>query len=244
MRLAGHTYAFRELALEQALDEIQALGLDAVEVWLGHVPGEPAAAARELERRGLDAAAVSAGGFHPADPSAPGRAYALADALATPIVVATVSPVVLDTVAGAVPGGLTLCLENHWDQVYAGPDDVLGALAGHPRLVACLDTGHAIMAGRRADRFAERLGGRLAHLHLKDAYRPHLHERLLSRRLRRRLLARPPAAYPGEGALDVAKLRQTLGSLGFDGTLALEYEGGAARAPSALGELLRAWTAD
>lgn len=242
--LAGHTYAFRELPLEEALDALHELGHTRVEVWLGHVRRSARQAAQAVEQRGLRAAAVSAGGFHPSDPSAPARAYELAHELATSVVVATVSPLLLDAVAAAVPEEVTLCVENHWDQALAAPRDVLSALASRSRLASCLDTGHAIMAGVRPDVFARRLGSRLAHVHLKDARPPTVPERLLGRRLRRRLLGRPAPVFPGAGALAVDALRQALAAIRYEGTVTLEYEGGSARAPAALRELSRRWSAD
>ena len=58
-RLAGHTYAFRDVCLAAALDALTELDFDAVEVWLGHVPtGAESDAAQLLADRQLDVVAV------------------------------------------------------------------------------------------------------------------------------------------------------------------------------------------
>ncbi len=190
-------------------------------------------------REGSTAVAVGAGGFYvPGDPTA-ARAFGLANALGAPIVVACASPAVLDEVASLVPEGVTLCIENHWDQPFDRPRAVEAGLQAHDSLAACLDTGHAILAGVRPEDFVATLGGRIRHVHLKDAALPSLPTRILGRRLRRRLLARPHPAFPGSGALSVSGVRSALAAASFDGVVTLEHEGGDAGA--ALRELLVQW---
>jgi sugar phosphate isomerase/epimerase len=241
LRLAGHTYAFRRRSLPEALDELQALGFDAVEVWLGHTAGDGEDAAAELAARGLRVAAISAGGFYePGDEAAP-RAFRVAAALGAPVVVACLAPEVVAEVRALVPTGVTLCLENHWDQPFDRPARIRGAIDRSPPLAACLDTGHAQLAGVRPEAFAAALGPRIRHVHLKDAFAPPLRVRVLGRRLRRRLLERPRPAFPGDGDVSVARVRSALAAASFDGTVTLEHEGDEPAA--ALRELLARWRA-
>jgi inosose dehydratase len=189
-----------------------------------------------LRERGLEAAAVSAGGFYETSGADPGRAFAVALELEAPYLVACVAPSRLADVAARVPAGVTLCVENHWDQALATPREVVAAIDAFPGVAACLDTGHALLAGVRPERFARDLGPRLRHVHLKDA-RAAGAERLLGRKLRRRLLDRPPPVFPGEGDLS---LRGFAGALDrFDGTVTLEHEG--ADAARSLASLRRSW---
>jgi inosose dehydratase len=241
MRLAGHTYAFRDRPLDGALDELAGLGLELVEVWLGHATAGPDAAAAALERRGLRAAAVSAGGLRPGEPSKPEQAFGLAEALGAPVVAAVVAPALLPGLAERAPATVTICLENHWNHALARPGDVLAAIGAWPRLAACLDTGHAILAGVRPERFAAALGPCLRHVHLKDAAKPALGLRLLGRRLRKRLQPRPEPVPPGRGALDVARLRRALEHAGFGGAVTVEHEG--PDPASALRRLVDSWNA-
>jgi sugar phosphate isomerase/epimerase len=241
VRLAGHTYPYRDRPLGEALDELAGIGLGAVEVWLGHAGERPDDAARAVRDHGLDAAAVSAGGFYTVDSDALPRAIELAEALDAPVIVACAAPEVLGAVASRIPASLTLCVENHWDQGLAHARVVRSTLAAHPRADACVDTGHAILAGERPDRFVRLLGRRVGHVHLKDAVSPRLLERLMGPRLRARVLPRPEPVTPGAGALDIPRLRDSLSAVGFVGTVSLEYEG--AEPTAALRLLLDAWKA-
>ncbi len=225
MRVAGHTYAFRDRPLAQALAALAALGLTRVEVWLGHATEGPAAAAEALAERGLEAAAVSAGGFYHADSDVPARASELGEAIGAPIVVMCVAPSLVPVLAARVASSLVVCVENHWDQALARPEEVSAALRSEPRVAACLDTGHALLAGVRPERFAGHLGARLRHVHLKEARLPGAAVRLLGRKVRRRLLERPAPVAPGEGDLDLPRLFAALSAAGFEGTIAVEHEG-------------------
>ena len=202
MRVAGHTYPYRDRPLEDALDELARLRLSLVEVWLGHAVDGPNGVVRALRERGLEAAAVSAGGFYTANSDAIPRTIELAQALAAPVIVACVAPEVLEPVVERLPPDITLCVENHWNQSLATSREVGEALDACPGLAACVDTGHAILAGEPPERFVASLGHRVGHVHLKDAAFPPLRERLMGRRLRTRLLPRPAAVPPGDGALD------------------------------------------
>src|SRR5204862_4311449 len=119
--------------------------------WLGHAGDDPDVAALAIRERGLEAAAVSAGGFYDTDSEAIPKTFELAEALAAPVVVACVAPAVLDGVVDRVPAGITLCVENHWDQPLATARGVDRVLDLHPGLAGCVDTGHAILAGEAPD---------------------------------------------------------------------------------------------
>jgi sugar phosphate isomerase/epimerase len=238
LKVAAHTYPFRHRSLDDALDELKKLRLPLVEVWLGHARDGPDAVARSLRDRGLAAAAVSAGGVYSNDSDVAARAFELAQALETPVVVACVAPEVLASVVERVPPGHTLCVENHWDQPLATSHEVRAVL-GQPRTAACVDTGHAILAGETPEHFVAALGARVGHVHLKDAAFPPLRERLMGRRFRRRLLPRPEPVVPGAGALDVGRVRRALERAGYAGTVTVEYEG--AMPSDALALLLDEW---
>jgi sugar phosphate isomerase/epimerase len=239
IRIAGHTYPFRDRSLGAALDALASLQLSRVEIWLGHAGEGPEAVRVLLRERGLEAAAVSAGGFYAADSDVIPRTFELAEALEVSVVVACVPPAVLDAVVDRVPAGLTLCVENHWDQALATSRELSAVLAAHPRIAACLDTGHALLAGEAPERAIAALAPRVGHVHLKDAAFPALHERLLGRRLRRRLLQRPQAVAPGTGALDVGRVRRALEAARYEGTVTVEHEG--SEPTAALEFLLEAW---
>jgi sugar phosphate isomerase/epimerase len=239
MRVAGHTYPYRDRPLGEALDELEKLRLSLIEVWLGHTADGPAVATRELHDRGLEAVAVSAGGFYTADSDAIPRSIELAQALGAPVIVACVTPQVLGSVVERIPAGIRLCVENHWDQALATAWDVRRVLTAYPAIAACLDTGHALLAGEAPQHFVSSVGDRLGHVHLKDAVCPPLRERLMGRRLRKRLLPRPEPVAPGLGALDSARVRQALEDARYRGTVTIEYEG--TEPSAALAGLLEQW---
>jgi sugar phosphate isomerase/epimerase len=225
MRIAGHTYPYRDKPLREALEELEKLRLSLIEVWLGHAADGAAEASRALDDRGLEAVAVSAGGFYTADSDAIPRSIELAQALGAPVIVACVTPQVLCSVVAQIPGGIRLCVENHWDQALATARDVRRVLTAYPAIAACLDTGHALLAGEAPEQFVASLGARVGHVHLKDAVCPPLRERLMGRRLRKRLLPRPEPVMPGLGALDSGRVRRALEDAGYRGIVSIEYEG-------------------
>lgn len=225
MQVAAHTYAFRDRPLADALDAIASLGFELVELWHGHATAGSRAARSALDRRGLSAAAVGAGGFYSADPTCPEAIFELARALGAPTVVGCLAPLHAGAIAARLPRGRAFCVENHWDQPLAVPGEVIRLLAAVPRLAACLDTGHSLLAGVAPERFAAALGPRLQHVHLKEGRAPGRVERVLGRRARRRLLARPEPVFPGRGVLDVARFVDALQRLSFTGTISLEHEG-------------------
>ncbi len=187
----------------------------------------------------MEAAAVSAGGVYSTDSDVPARAFELAEALGAPVVVACVAPSVLDHIVERVPAGITLCVENHWDQPLARSRDLRKVIASRPRLAVCVDTGHAILAGEAPERFVVSLDGRVGHVHLKDAAFPPLRERLMGRRARARLLPRPTPVFPGTGALDVGRVRRALEAARFEGTVSVEFEG--PEPSAALQRILAEW---
>ena len=241
MRVAGHTYPYRDRPFEAALDELARLAIPFVEVWLGHAGDGPDSVAHALQERGLEAVAVSAGGFYTTDSDAPARAVELAQAIAAPVIVACVAFEVLDSAVAGIPTDIKLCVENHWDQPLATSRELRKVLETYRGTAACLDTGHAILAGETPEHFVDSLGAPVGHVHLKDALFPPLRERLMGRRLRTRLLKRPDPVLPGTGALDVGRVRRALESAHYEGAVTLEYEG---TEPSvALTLLLEEWAA-
>ena len=109
---------------------------------------------------------------------------------------------------------MQVAVENHWDQPLDTSAHVLDALGEAASARACLDTGHALMAGEQPEQAVNRLGARLVHVHLKEAGLPTLTQRLLGRKLRKRLQERPPPIFPGEGALDLGALKSQLEQIG------------------------------
>jgi len=226
-RLAAHTYSYRHLPLEDALDRLAGLGFSAVELWRGHAVDGPERGARSLAAAHMRAVAVSAGGFYDEDTAQARRSFELAHAVGAETVVACVAPRALRSLVPLVPGDLTLCVENHWDQPVRRHGDVVSLIArmSTARVAACLDTGHAILAGVRPERFAAVVASSLGHIHLKDARRPPVHQRALGVRLRRRLCSRPAPVGAGTGDLDVPRFLDVLDRIDYRAWITVEDEG-------------------
>jgi sugar phosphate isomerase/epimerase len=223
VRVAVHTYCFRDRDGRAALEAARALGVAAVELWLPHAR-EPLGDA--MRRLGLEAVAVGGLGIHrEADVSTVAAAAAVARDVGTALLVGTVAPELLEQAASRLPPGFTLAVENHWDQPFASAQEVARALDRVPRARACLDTGHALLAGDAPEAAIRALGARVAHVHLKDAATPARAVRLLGRRLRRRYL-RPQPVAPGAGDLDVDGVVAALHAAQYRGAVTVEYEGG------------------
>jgi sugar phosphate isomerase/epimerase len=240
VRLAGHTYSFRSLPLAAALERLTGLGFGDVEIWLGHVRGAPDGAAETVRRAGVRVRAVSAGGYYRRDDDTPRRALDLAGTLGAGVVALCVAPSLIPELARLTPPTVCVAVENHWDQPLARSREVAAAIESS-RLEACLDTGHALAAGERPERAAVHLGARLRHVHLKEGRLASPAERVLGRRLRRRLLGKPEPVPAGDGDLDLRAFSDALARIGFQGYVTVEHEGD--RADEALGLLSDRWRA-
>jgi inosose dehydratase len=225
VHLAGHTYAFRRFELEHALARIAEVGFTDVELWIGHVDRSTDRVSAVLERAGLRARAVSAGGYYRVDDEAPLRAADVARAVGAEVVVSCAAPALVPLLEERLGIGVALAVENHWDQPLDRARRIIAALDATSRAGACLDTGHALVAGETPCDAAAFLGARLAHVHLKEGRKPSLLERIAGRRARKRFMSRPPPVWPGDGDLDIRSFRRTLEGLRFDGTVSLEHEG-------------------
>jgi sugar phosphate isomerase/epimerase len=224
VQLAAHTYSFRSLPLEGALERLVRLGFRDVELWLGHARQNLHEAVELVAGTGVRVCAVSAGGFYDNADGTPSRALDLAAALHVDLVVMCVAPGLIPQLARLAPPSIRDAVENHWDQPLARSHEVAAAIE-MSRLDACLDTGHALAAGEQPEAAAAGLGARLAHVHLKEGRLPSSVERWLGRRLRSRLLSKPEPVIPGEGDLDVPALRAALAQAEFQGCVTVEHEG-------------------
>jgi sugar phosphate isomerase/epimerase len=224
VEIAVHLHSLRRLPPADALEAATAMGFDAVELWLPH--GERDELAAAVLASDLRVVAVGGLGVYAAgDVGAAAEAGELAAAVGAPVVVGCIHPDHLPEAIAAVPQGVRLAVENHWDQPLARAREVRRAVAGAEQVGACLDTGHALLAGELPEAAARELGGTLHHVHAKDAVRAPALRRVLGRRVRRRLLGRPAPVFPGSGDLDAAAFVGVLAELGYDGAVTLEYEG-------------------
>jgi len=191
------------------LDEIRALGFDAVDVWGAHLGTEWATeehlaiAREELERAGLGVATYATW----VGPSNVERACEIARALGTTTIGGGFSGEPEALVPALREHGVTLAVENHPERT---PSEVLGKIArGDGTMAATVDTGWWGTQGYDAAQAIRELGEHVAHVHLKDVLavgEPH------------------DTCRWGEGIVDVEACVRALRELGYAGALAVEHE--------------------
>lgn len=129
--------------------------------------------------------------------------------------------------------GIPIAIHNHGPgALYDKVDDVLEATKDrHPKIGACVDTGHYLRSDEDPVEVIEKLGARVFGVHLKDAktVRDQAEIERLSRESpprRVEQLKREGKVFTilGEGELDVAGCLKALRKLDYQGCLSLEYE--------------------
>jgi sugar phosphate isomerase/epimerase len=203
---------FRERFVE-LLTTIQSFGVDAFDLWTGHL--NPAWATEEhiqiatalVEERGLRVASL-AGPFGE-DLQEFERTCRVAVALGRPVLGGSAAAWTTDRV-GIVNAlerhDLRLAFENHPERT---PDEML-ALIGDapPRVGTTVDTGWWGTQGYDAARAIEALGSRVLHVHLKDVREAGKHR----------------TCRFGDGVVPIEACLRALDSIGYDGGLSVEHE--------------------
>jgi len=199
------TYAERIGAL---LDDVAALGFQAVDVWGAHLNPEWATdahvdlAAAALDERGLTVAAYEV--F--VAPAHLERACRIAQRLGTSVLSGFVPAEDERLPALLEQRGLRVALENHPEPT---PEAMLERVGGRPHAGVCVDTGWFATQGYDPARAIEELGGLVFHVHLKDVLRegePH-----------------ETCAW-GEGVVDVKACVRALQRVGYTGAFTVEHE--------------------
>jgi inosose dehydratase len=207
------TYTLRAFSTDEALAKTLALGLTNWEGWDRHLPvtDDPARLSdyrAKLKSAGvkvLTYGVVSFGG----DREANRRLFQFARALGIRTLSADPSPDAFASLEELVREyQINVAIHNHGPgSRYDKIRDVADALQGrHPRIGACVDTGHYLRSGEDPVVAVQRFGRRTYGLHLKDVKKGRQFTEL------------------GKGDLQLPRLLATLEELRYDGVLALEYE--------------------
>ncbi len=196
------------------LGEIQALGFEAIDVWLSHLnyswatDEHVALAHAALQRRGLKVASI--GGWLGSTAQEFERSCQSAAALGTTVLGSTTSMMrkdrgfVLETLKRY---GLRLGLENHPDE--KTPADILRQIGSDTDVLgACVDTGWWGTQGVDAADAIEQLRDHLFHIHLKDVRAAGAHE----------------TCRFGQGVVPIERCVRTLQRLGYTGAISIEHE--------------------
>jgi sugar phosphate isomerase/epimerase len=200
------TYATR---LGEILDDVRALGFDAIDLWGAHLhpswaTDEHIAIARELlARHDLRVASLA---MWVSSLEELERACDIAAALGTTVIGGGLS-VDRDRVVPVLrERGVRLGIENHPERT---PQEVLDKAGADPDLGATVDTGWWATQGYDVVRAIEELADRIVHVHLKDVLsvgEPH------------------ETCRWGRGVVDIEACVRALRRLGYEGAYSVEHE--------------------
>lgn len=214
------SYSLRHFPLEEALARTQELGLRYWEGYPGHMPitSDLAALARYkglLSSHGIRMLAYGVVDFTNNESDAR-KAFEFARAMGVPVLSAHPSPDSFPLLNRLVSEyGILIAIHNHGpdDRLYGTWSEVLAAIHGqNPRIGACDDTGHYLMAGDSPVTAAAKFGKRLYDIHLKAAQEDANHQKVWG-----------DIGQPGS-LLDVVGLFRVLQNLRYRRLIAVEYE--------------------
>ncbi len=212
-RMGLQSYTLRAFSLDDALAKTKALGLGFWEAYPNHLPVTEAPARLADYRQKLSAAGVQLLTYgvvdFGADSAANRRIFQFARAMGIRTLSANPAPdsfVSLDALVREFR--INVAIHNHGPgSRYDKIRDVATALQDrHPRIGACVDTGHYLRSGEDPVVAVQRFGHRVYAVHLKDVKTGGQFTEL------------------GKGDLALSRLLSTLEELRYPGLLSLEYE--------------------
>ena len=216
--LGIQSYSLRNFPVDEALDDIQELGLHTVEFFQQHLAIESSQEQidrmkQNLAKRDIKLLAHGVNGFGK-DEAANRRIFEFAKKAGIRNISADPSPDAFDNLDKLVAEyDIRIAIHNHGPGArYDKVDDVLKAIQGHHKLIgACADLGHYIRSGEDPVKVIRLLEGRLYGIHLKDFDQPKRDAK---------------GVILGKGHLDVVEVFKALKKVNFpaDGALSIEYE--------------------
>jgi len=216
--LGMQSYSLRSFPVDEALDDIQELGLHTVEFFDKHLPlasnqEEIDQMKQKLAKRDIKLVAHGVNDFGK-DHDANRRIFEFAKKAGIRNISANPSPDAFDSLDKLVEEyDIRIAIHNHGPGArYDKVDDVLKAVQGRHKLIgACADLGHYIRSGEDPVKAVRLLEGRLYGIHLKDFDQPK---------------GDAKGIILGKGHLDVVEVFKALKKVEFpaDGALSIEYE--------------------
>ena len=216
--LGIQSYSLRNFPVDEALDDIQELGLHTVEFFEKHLAVGSSqeqidAMKQNLAKRDIKLLAHGVNGFGK-DEAANRRIFEFAKKAGIRNISADPSPDAFGNLDKLVAEyDIRIAIHNHGPGArYNKVEDVLKAIQGHHKLIgACADLGHYIRSGEDPVRVIRMLEGRLYGIHLKDFDQPK---------------GDAKGVILGKGHLDVVEVFKALKKVEFpaDGALSIEYE--------------------
>jgi inosose dehydratase len=212
-RMGLQSYSLRAFPLDDALAKTKALGLGYWEAFDGHLPvtADPARLAEyrtRLSNAGVRVLAYGVVSFG-SDMATNRRLFEFARAMGIRTLSADPSPAALPLLEELVREfKINIAIHNHGPRArYDKIQEVASAIEGrHPRIGACVDTGHFLRSGEDPVAAIRRFGRRTYGVHLKDVKDKRQFTEL------------------GKGDLDLPRVLAELRQLDYRNVLALEYE--------------------
>lgn len=239
-RMGLQSYSLRAFKLDEALQHTRTLGVGYWEAYPGHIrlntlPAHISEHKAKLKEAGVSLIAYGVLGFDENETKAR-EAFDFAQAMGLKSISANPkkSAATFDLLDKLVEEyGIPIAIHNHGPgHIYDKVDDVLEMVKDrHPKIGACVDTGHYIRSDEDPVEVIEKLGPRVFGVHLKDAKTirdPEEIERLSKELPKNRAnqLKREGKIFTilGEGELNVVGCLRALRELQYDNCLSLEYE--------------------
>lgn len=214
-KMGLQSYTLREFKVEKALETTKALGLHFWEAFPGHIPSTTVPGTIEAQKKLLDASGVKllAYGVVNFDGNETKSRQFFDYAKAVGIETLSANPKkdketfdLLDKLVEEY--GINIAIHNHGpNALYDKIDDVVKMVKDrHPRIGACVDTGHYLRSKESPVEAIEKLKGRVYGVHLKDVKDAKIF------------------TIVGEGDLDILGCLKALKAQNYQHSLALEYE--------------------
>lgn len=216
LKMGLQSYSLREFKAEQALEQTKTLGLKYWEAYPGHIPMGSLPKHIEAQKELLSKAGVTliSYGVVPFDTNENkardifefARAMGIKSLSADPIPDSATFDLLDKLVAEY---DVAIAIHNHGPgHRYNKISDVEKVVKDrHPKIGACVDTGHYLRSHEDPVEAVQRLGKRVFGVHLKDV-----------------VMATGQFKIAGEGDLKVTDLLKTLKAMKYDYCVAIEYE--------------------
>jgi sugar phosphate isomerase/epimerase len=210
------SYTFREFPLDKTLEMTRRLGLKRIcfkdfHLKMDATNEQIADAVAKVKTAGLE---LYAGGvIYMMKEAEVDRAFEYAKAAGMRMIIGVPTHELLDYTNGKVQKyDIRVAVHNHGpdNPLYPTPQDAFEHIAKLDRRIGlCMDAGHTQRSGVDPSEAAQKYADRLFDIHIKDTSEASKNGNTVE---------------IGRGVIDIPKLLRTLRTIGFTGTLALEYE--------------------
>lgn len=175
LKVGVHSFSLREFSLPDAVRIAKELGvkymsLNPKHLALDSTPEQRAEAKRLLAEAGITLMGVGVVGFK-ADEAAARKTFAFARDMNLRVIAGNPDPDSLGLLDKLVEEfNIPVGIHNHGpESLYSVPEDLLKVFRNHHKLIgACVDVGHFVRAGIKAEDAIDALGERMYDVHIKD----------------------------------------------------------------------------